>query len=90
MTKAELVENIAHETGMSKAMAGKCLDAIGSITATKLAAGGEISLPGIGKLSAVQKAERQGRNPRTGVTATIPAKKAVKFKAASVLKDAIN
>lgn len=90
MTKAELIENIAHETGLTKTMAGKCLDVIGSITMSTLRKGGEVTLPGIGKLAAVQKAERQGRNPRTGETKTIPAKKAVKFKAASILKDAIN
>ena len=90
LTKAELVEHVAHETGLTKNMASRCLGAIGAITAATLLKGGEVALPGIGKLSVVQKAERQGRNPRTGMTATIPAKKAVKFKAASVLKDAIN
>lgn len=90
MTKAELVNALAEKTGITKTMAGNCLYAIGSITAATLLKGGDLTLPGIGKLEAVQKAERQGRNPRTGETKTIPAKKAVKFKAASVLKDAIN
>lgn len=89
MTKAELVEHIAHETGLTKTMAVRVLDALGSITASKLAAGAEVTLPNIGKLVAVHKAERMGRNPRNGVVAKIPAKTAVKFKAASVLKDAI-
>lgn len=90
MTKAELAEHIAHETGLTKTMAGRCMDAIGSITATKLAAGAEVTLPGIGKLVAVHKAERMGRNPRNGAAAKIPAKTAVKFKASATLKSAVN
>lgn len=90
MTKAELAEHIAHETGLTKTMAIRCLDAIGSITASKLAAGSEVTLPNIGKLVLVHKAERMGRNPRNGVVAKIPAKNAVKFKAASTLKSAVN
>lgn len=89
MTKAELVAALAQNMGTTKADADRCLNAIGEVVTSAIKGGDEVTLPGIGKLAAVQKAERQGRNPRTGVTKTIPAKKAVKFKAASVLKAAI-
>jgi DNA-binding protein HU-beta len=89
MTKSELVRAIAEKSGTTMADANRVLEALGSVAATTLSGGGEVTLPSIGKLAAVQKAERQGRNPRTGETKTIPAKKAVKFKAASTLKAAI-
>ena len=89
MTKAEFIKAIAEKTGVTATTAARCLDAIGSITATALSGGDDVTLPGIGKLVLVHKAERQGRNPRTGETKTIPAKKAVKFKAAASFKAVI-
>jgi DNA-binding protein HU-beta len=89
MTKAELVRAIAEKSGTTMTDAIRVLDALGAVAATTLSSGGEVTLPGIGKLASVQKAERQGRNPRTGEMKTIPAKKAVKFKAAAALKAVI-
>lgn len=89
LTKSELVNALAKQTGTTKADAARCLDAIGDIITTALSNGDEVTLPNIGKLAVVQKAERQGRNPRTGETKTIPAQKALKFKVASALKTAI-
>lgn len=89
MTKTELVNALALKTGSTKTDAGRFLEAMGDIVTSELKSGAEVILPNIGKLVAVQKAARQGRNPRTGVTAIIPAKKAVKFKVTSVLQAAI-
>lgn len=85
MTKSELAEQIAHDAGITKKKALMCLDSIAGITERKLWAGAEVTLPGIGKLVAVQREARVGRNPRTGEAKAIPAKKAVKFKASAVL-----
>lgn len=85
VTKSDLAEHIASEAGITKKKALMCLDAITSITEGKLRAGAEVTLPGIGKLVAVQRAARVGRNPRTGEAKAIPAKKAVKFKASTAL-----
>lgn len=85
MTKSELAEQIAHDAGITKKKALMCLDSIAGITERKLRAGAEVTLPGIGKLVAVQREARVGRNPRTGEAKAIPAKKAVKFKASAVL-----
>lgn len=89
MTKSELAEHIAHDAGITKKKALMCLDAITRITEGKLRAGAEVTLPGIGKLVAVQREARVGRNPRTGEAAKIDAKKAVKFKVSASLKAAI-
>lgn len=51
---------------------------------------GYCNIPGIGKLKVIDKAERQSRNPRTGESITVPARKVVKFSQSSVLKDALN
>ena len=89
MTKSELAEHIAHDAGITKKKAMMCLDSISRITQQKLQTGAEVTLPGIGKLVAVHRAARVGRNPRTGEAKAIPAKKAVKFKVSASLKAAI-
>lgn len=85
MTKSELANVIACDTGITITRAMMCLDSISRITQQKLRTGAEVTLPGIGKLVAVQREARVGRNPRTGEAKAIPAKKAVKFKASAVL-----
>ncbi|MEZ5934861.1 MAG: HU family DNA-binding protein, partial [Alphaproteobacteria bacterium] len=57
---------------------------------TSLSQGEKISLPGVGQFEIAERAARQGRNPQTGETISIPASKAVKFKAGKALKDAVN
>lgn len=93
MNQADLVnaiaENPANE-GVSKQSIKWVLDRMGEVTQTTLAAGGDITLPGIGKLSVTERAARTGRNPATGESLEIAAKKAPKFTAAKALKDAIN
>lgn len=89
MTKQELINTVADKTGQSKKEAEAALEAIiGTITET-LQAGGEATLPGIGKLTVAEKAARKGRNPKTGEEIDIPAKRAPKFSAAKALKEAV-
>lgn len=90
MNKTELIDVIAAEAGISKVEAKKALEAfLGSVEKT-LKEGGKVSLVGFGSWSVTQKPEREGRNPQTGKTIKIAAKKVVKFKAGSELSDAIN
>jgi len=56
----------------------------------EVAAGGTVTLPGLGKVACRARPERQGRNPATGETMTKPADKTVKFAIAKVLKDLVN
>ena len=85
MNKAELIDAIASEAGLSKADAKKALDGFVNATATALKAGDRISLVGFGSFSVSSRAARTGRNPQTGKEIKIAAKKVVKFKAGSEL-----
>lgn len=89
MKKAELVALIK-PANTSAAATESILDALGSVVQEQLAKGGEVTLPGIGKLSVTERAARTGRNPQTGETIEIAAKKTPKFSAAKALKDAVN
>lgn len=89
MNKAELIEAIAAEAGLSKADAKKAVDAFVGATAAALKKGGRVSLVGFGSFSVSERAARTGRNPQTGKEITIAAKKVVRFKAGSELSDAV-
>ncbi len=90
MNKAELIERIAASAEISKAAAGRALDA--TITAVKasLKKGGSVSLVGFGTFYVGKRAARVGRNPQTGATLKIKAAKVPKFRAGKGLKDAVN
>ncbi len=85
MNKADLINAIAEESGLSKADSKKALDAFVSVVSKTLKEGDKISLVGFGTFSVSERAERTGVNPSTKETMTIPAKKVVKFKAGNEL-----
>ena len=92
MNQAELINEIAahiSNTGTSKAAIKFVLDAQADIAQLELKKGGEVTLPGLGKLSVKTSAARKGRNPATGAEIDIPAKKKPAFSAAKMLKDAV-
>jgi DNA-binding protein HU-beta len=90
MTKTQLVAALAEQMGSDKKTAGAALDAIAAVVATEVAAGGAVTLPGLGKVVCRARPERQVRNPATGETVTKPADKQVKFSIAKALKDSVN
>lgn len=90
MNKADLIESIANSADLSKASAGRALDAaIESITKA-LKKGDTITLVGFGTFSVRKRKARMGRNPRTGAEIQIKASKVPGFKPGKALKDAIN
>ena len=90
MTKAQLIEQMAKDAGISKAEAGKALDSlIDGIGEAIKEEDGRITLPGFGTFSKVYRKARQGVNPATGEKITIKARHAVKFQAGKALKDAV-
>jgi DNA-binding protein HU-beta len=90
MNKAELIESIANGAKISKADAGRALDAtIDSISKT-LKKGDKVSLVGFGTFAVTKRAARTGRNPQTGKAIQIKAKKVAKFKAGSELASTVN
>ena len=90
MNKTELIDAIAQEAGLSKADAKKALEAFLATVEKTLKKGDKISLVGFGSWLVTEKAAREGRNPQTGKTIKIPAKKVVKFKAGTELSNAVN
>ena len=89
MNKSELVEAIAQEAGISKAAAAKALDATTNAVTNALKNGDTVTLVGFGTFYVGERAERQGRNPKTGAPLTIAAAKTPKFRAGKALKDAL-
>ena len=87
LTKSQIVAALAEKADLSKAQAKVALEAIASL-ATEHAPEG-FTLPGLGKLVVVDRKARQGRNPATGETIQIPAKRVLKFRIAKAAKDAI-
>jgi DNA-binding protein HU-beta len=90
MNKADIVSAIADQADLSKADAGRALDALIEVVKKSLKKGDSVSLVGFGTFAVRKRAARTGRNPRTGATIKIKASKIPAFKAGKALKDAIN
>ncbi len=90
MTKTQLVAALADAMGADKKTASAALDAISAVVAREVAAGGAITLPGLGKIACRARPERMVRNPATGESVTKAADKQVKFTIAKALKDSVN
>lgn len=89
-SKADLVEQVASATGMTKKAAGEAFDAVFEAITKNVRKMDRVSIPGFGSFSVSKRAARKGRNPATGATITIKASKSVKFKAGKELKDKVN
>lgn len=90
MNKSELISAVADAAELSKADAGKAIDALVEVITTALKKDDKVSLVGFGTFEARKRAARQGRNPKTGETLKIAASKNPSFKAGKALKDAVN
>ncbi len=89
MNKAELVEEVSGEVGLSKRETQKVIDAIIGTIGDTLAAGEKVTLVGFGTFGVRQRMARTGRNPQTGATIQIPAKKVPKFLPGKTLKERV-
>ncbi|MGL4908299.1 MAG: HU family DNA-binding protein [Bacteroidales bacterium] len=85
MNKAELIDAMAEKANLTKVAAKSALDAFTEVVTDSLKKGDKISLVGFGTFSVSERSARTGRNPRTGATIKIAAKKVAKFKAGSEL-----
>lgn len=90
MNKKELIAAMAEKAELTQKDAGKALDAFLVTVTEELVKGEKIQLTGFGNFEVTERAEREGRNPKTGETMKIAATKAPKFKAGKSLKDAVN
>ncbi len=89
MTKAELVSAIAKGAGLTKKQADAALKATVSALSSALKKGERVAVPGLGIFTVRTRAERKGRNPRTGAEIKIPARKVVVFKPAKDLRESV-
>ena len=87
MNKADLIDAMAADAGISKAAAKKALDSFTDNVTGTLSKGGRVTVLGFGTFSTSKRAAREGRNPQTGKKIQIPAKTVAKFKAGSELND---
>ncbi|MBC7005599.1 DNA-binding protein HU-beta [Photobacterium sp. BZF1] len=90
MNKTQLVDKIAENADISKASAGRALDAFIDAVSESLKDGDQVALVGFGTFSVRERAARTGRNPQTGEEIQISAAKVPGFKAGKALKDSVN
>jgi len=89
VTKKELIQNVAEEAGIAKAVAEKSLNAIIDGITDALSNGQKVTFVGFGTFQVTERPARKGRNPKTGEPIDIPASRVPKFKAGKSLKDAV-
>ena len=94
MNKSEMARKLEARSGLTQAQSADVLETVFSpvngVIADELDAGGKVSIGGFGTFEARERAARSGRNPRTGESITIAAKKYPAFKAAKSLKDRVS
>lgn len=89
MTFAELIGRVAYGAGITKADASRALDAVKAAIQSELREGRDVFIPGLGRFETKERKARAGRNPASGETIAIPAKRVPKFSPAKALKDAV-
>lgn len=90
MNKADLIERVAKDCDMTRVVAEQVLNSVLGTITTAVSAGDKVTLVGFGTFSVSERAAREGRNPQTGKTIQISARKVVKFKAGAKLAESIN
>lgn len=90
MNKAELIDIVAQEADLSKASAGRALDAAMAAITHAMKQGDSVSLVGFGTFAVSKRAARTGRNPKTGDVIKIKAAKVPKFRPGKGMKDEVN
>jgi len=89
MNKSQLISAVASDSGLSKTDSSRAIESLIDTVTRTLKKGDEVSITGFGKFSVVNRAARQGVNPRTGERVKIKASKAPKFSAGATLKQAV-
>ena len=90
MNKSQLIKSVAEKSDLSQKQVSEALSLIEATLIESLKAGEKVQLSGFGTFEVRERAERKGRNPKTGETITIAASKAPVFSAGKALKDAVN
>jgi DNA-binding protein HU-beta len=90
MNKADLVNSIAKQTGLSKSKSSEVVDTFVSVVSESLSKGEKVTLVGFGTFTTSRREARKGRNPKTGEVINISAKTVARFKAGSDLSKSVN
>jgi integration host factor subunit alpha len=89
MTKADIIERVAEQCGITKKDSVDMVESVFSIIKSTLETGEDIKVSGFGKFEVRKKHERRGRNPQTGEAIVIEARRILSFKPSTILKDAV-
>jgi len=89
MNKAELAEEVSNQTGLTKKTSRQAVGAITSVISDGLARGERVTLIGFGTFWVMERKARRGRNPQTGQTIQVPAKKVPRFRPGKGLRKAV-
>jgi len=90
MNKADLINEVAESTGLTKVKASEVINTIVSAVQGALSKGEKVTLVGFGTFGTAKRKSRKGRNPKTGAELTIPEKTVVRFKSGSALAETVN
>jgi len=90
MTKADIVERVAEKCGISKKDSIDMVESVFNVLKSTLENGEDIKISGFGKFEVKKKHERKGRNPQTGESIIIDARRILSFKPSTILKESIN
>ncbi len=90
MTKADIFEKVQASTEFNRKESAEMVEAVFAIMKSTLESGENLKISGFGNFVVKQKANRRGRNPQTGESLTIEARRILTFKPSNLLKDAIN
>lgn len=90
LTKAGIIEKVTQETGLQKNKSGHVVEQVIEIMKDTLASGDDVLISGFGKFCVCDKSERRGRNPATGDSLMLPARRVVTFKCSGKLRDRCN
>ncbi len=89
MSQSEVLGHFAEKFEMKRTKVKEIFDELSALAVSEVKQNGEFVLPGFGKLVRAERKAREGRNPATGETITIPAKTSVKFRLSKAMKDSI-
>ena len=90
LTKAELIDAIAEQNGFTRAKSSETVETILELIKSSLESGQDVLISGFGKFRVLEKSERRGRNPATGESLTLSARRVVTFKCSGKLRDRCN
>ncbi len=90
MSQSDVLNHFSEKFGLKKTDAKALFEELVTLATTEVKSSGEFGIPGFGKLVLSERKAREGRNPATGETITIPAKTTLKFKLGKAVKDSVS